>query len=186
MTPHSAIIIALSLALIISEAKHQSRRDVVGPGHLELASALLLLLVQLAALFFSGAAPALAVGACLMLLGIALRATAMRALADGFVSDWSPRGELVIGGIYRWLRHPSEAGLLTFALGAAIASGSHLALLLTALLLLTILARLDREERALCQEFGARYTHYARAVPALLPRLPALPSRVLPSRVTRR
>jgi protein-S-isoprenylcysteine O-methyltransferase Ste14 len=104
-----------------------------------------------------------------MLLGIALRAAAMRALADGFVSDPGPRGELVVRGVYRWLRHPSEAGLLTFALGAAVASGSHLALALSAMLLLTVLARLDREERALYHDFGARYADYARAVPALLP-----------------
>lgn len=72
----------------------------------------------------------IAAGALVMLAGIALRYAAIRTLGDYFVSelrlvDGQPR---VRRGVYRWLEHPSEVGLLGATAGAAILLRSPVAL----------------------------------------------------------
>lgn len=56
--------------------------------------------------------------------GFSLRIAAVRTLGFSFVSDIRITGRIVESGIYRWMRHPSEAGLLLIMSGGPLFVGS--------------------------------------------------------------
>jgi uncharacterized membrane protein len=68
-----------------------------------------------------------------------------------------PGHEFVTSGIYGVIRHPSYLGLLVNSLGWALAFRSGVGILLTALLIPPLLARIRAEERLLRTEFGGKY-----------------------------
>lgn len=76
-------------------------------------------------------------GGALMASGVLLRCLAIYTLGPRFVTELRvPVGEpLVRTGVYRWLDHPSEAGLLALTAGAAVVFRSVDALLVWALVL---------------------------------------------------
>jgi protein-S-isoprenylcysteine O-methyltransferase Ste14 len=76
---------------------------------------------------------------------------------------------LVTTGIYRVIRHPSDLGLLLTALGRAFGFRSGVGLLLLALLMPPLLARIHAEERLLDMQFGGEYRAYAKRTSRLLP-----------------
>jgi protein-S-isoprenylcysteine O-methyltransferase Ste14 len=76
---------------------------------------------------------------------------------------------LVTSGIYRVIRHPSYLGLLINSLGLGLAFRSGVGVLLTALLLVPLLARIHAEERLLRAQFGAEYDAYCARTPRLIP-----------------
>jgi protein-S-isoprenylcysteine O-methyltransferase Ste14 len=80
-----------------------------------------------------------------------------------------PGHQLVTSGVYRAIRHPSYLGLLVNALGWALAFRSAVGILLTALLLPPLLARIRAEERLLRAQFGREYDAYCRRTARLLP-----------------
>ncbi len=94
------------------------------PGTLALPTGVALLIGQVAAI---AAGPAGSrVGLVVAAAGVALRIWAIRTLGDAFRTALdTPR--LVATGPYRWLRHPSELGLVVIAAGGAIASASWVA-----------------------------------------------------------
>ena len=78
---------------------------------------------------------------------------------------------LVTDGIYRVIRHPSYLGLLLNSLGWALAFRSGVGLLLTALTLVPLVARIRAEERLLQSQFGAEYDAYRARTSRLVPGL---------------
>ncbi len=82
-----------------------------------------------------------------------------------------PGHTLVTAGIYGLIRHPSYLGLLINALGWALAFRSGVGVLLTALLVPPLLARIRAEERLLRSQFGEEYEAYRgrtwRLIPAI-------------------
>ncbi|HZV21488.1 MAG TPA: isoprenylcysteine carboxylmethyltransferase family protein [Hyphomicrobiales bacterium] len=80
-----------------------------------------------------------------------------------------PGHALVTSGLYSVIRHPSYLGLLINALGWALAFRSLIGLLLAALLLPPLLARIRAEERLLSLQFGAEYEAYRRRSWRLVP-----------------
>jgi protein-S-isoprenylcysteine O-methyltransferase Ste14 len=76
---------------------------------------------------------------------------------------------LVTTGVYRFIRHPSYLGLLLTALGWALAFRSGVGLLLFALLVPPLLARIHAEERLLATQFGDEYRVYRKRTSRLLP-----------------
>src|SRR5215471_20828172 len=68
-----------------------------------------------------------------------------------------PEHTLVTNGIYGIIRHPSYLGLLINSLGWSLAFRSGVGLLLTVLLLVPLVARMNAEERLLQSQFGAEY-----------------------------
>lgn len=139
-----------------------------------------LLVVFLLAVFEAAgqaASPHLATwaGAPLMLLGTALRVTAIRALGGLFASEVRlvPGHTLSRSGPYSVTRHPSEVGTLCIAFGAALLLASPLAAgAALGVLVPTVLYRTRLEDRMLCREFGASFDEYARTVPGLIPNGP--------------
>lgn len=80
-----------------------------------------------------------------------------------------PGHTLVTGGVYGTIRHPSYLGLLVNSLGWALAFRSALGVLLTALLIPPLLARISAEERLLRTQFGDEYEAYRRRTARLIP-----------------
>jgi len=136
--------IALEAGSAPSEPHARSRR--------ELATGLALLAVHASALaehFVRHTVGSLA-GVLLLVAGITLRVAAIRQLGDDFVSVPARPTRVVATGVYRWLRHPSELGLLAAALGAAILLGSAIAAAIVAGVLLPLaMARCRAEDRLL-------------------------------------
>lgn len=80
-----------------------------------------------------------------------------------------PGHTLVTTGIYAVIRHPSYAGLLVNLFGWALAFRSLAGVLLTAITVLPILARIRAEEALLRSQFGAEYDAYCLRTPRLIP-----------------
>ncbi len=71
-----------------------------------------------------------------------------------------PGHRLVTGGIYARIRNPSYLGLLIGALGWVLVFRSAIGILLTALYLPPLVARMHAEERLLRGHFGEAYAAY--------------------------
>lgn len=180
----AALVLALGLQVVELRAGG-GHDDEPASGSLDARlsglTAVLLLTIQLVGMWErarSGASSSwlAQVGVALALLGVALRGAALRALGPDFVS--SPDGRagapLRRSGVYGWVRHPSELGLLAFALGQALLLEARLALGLLALGLLPLVVwRTRREDRALGATFGPAHEAYRAGVGGLLPRFSA-------------
>lgn len=122
-------------------------------------------------------------GVATMALGGGLRCGALHSLGPRFVSEvaLAACGRLHTRGIYQVLRHPSEAGNLCLAVGAAATLGSGLGLMLALLVQVPLVVwRCGLEDRMLAAEFGEAFTTYRRRVPGLIPALPGMPCRRIP------
>jgi protein-S-isoprenylcysteine O-methyltransferase Ste14 len=73
--------------------------------------------------------------------------------------------------VYRVIRHPSYLGLVVNSLGWALAFRSGVGVVLKALLIPPLLARIHAEERLLRAQFGGEYDAYCSRTSRLLPGL---------------
>ena len=108
-------------------------------------------------------------------VGAAIRRQAVVSLGSDFVSDVSSerQGEnaLLTQGLYAYVRHPSELGLALATLGAAVATGSAVSLLVWSCCLMPLgYLRVRFEESHLRERFGNAYHEYERRVGLFLPR----------------
>ena len=111
------------------------------------------------------------VGVALFAIGGALRIWPVFVLGHRFsgLVAIQPGHTLVTNGIYGRIRHPSYLGLLVNSLGWALALRSGVGLLLTALLIPPLLARIRAEEALLHTQFGAEYDAYRGRTSRLIP-----------------
>ncbi len=165
------LFILLAGAHSLAEASLQTGSDSVSTRGAYATGATLLFIFTLA--LATGQSHALSsLGGALMVVGILLRAAAMRALGGRFVSGVraAPRNELVVHGLYATLRHPSETGLICLAAGAALLLGSNAALLVFGLAFLPLVViRVRYEDKDLQCLYGRDYAEYAAKVPAIVP-----------------
>ena len=82
-----------------------------------------------------------------------------------------PGHRLTTGGIYSRIRNPSYLGLLILSLGWALAFRSGVGVLLAALIIPPLIARIHSEERLLQQQFGAENDAYRARTWRLIPGL---------------
>ena len=80
-----------------------------------------------------------------------------------------PGHTLVTTGLYRYIRHPSYLGVLVMTGGWALAFRSGIGLVLTALFLPPLIARINAEETLLAPYFGAEYDAWRARTSRLLP-----------------
>jgi protein-S-isoprenylcysteine O-methyltransferase Ste14 len=80
-----------------------------------------------------------------------------------------PGHTLVTSGVYGVIRHPSYLGLLVNSLGWALAFRSVVGVLLTALIIPPLLARIHSEEKLLRSHFGDEYDVYCARTSRLIP-----------------
>jgi protein-S-isoprenylcysteine O-methyltransferase Ste14 len=111
------------------------------------------------------------IGVALFALGGTLRLSAVFALGNRFsgLVAIQPGHRLLTTGLYQRIRHPSYLGLMINSLGWALAFRSVVGVLLTALMLVPLLARIAAEERFLQSEFGADYDAYRARTARLVP-----------------
>jgi protein-S-isoprenylcysteine O-methyltransferase Ste14 len=112
-------------------------------------------------------------GVALFAAGGALRLWPVHVLGHRFsgLVAIQPGHALVTDGIYGVIRHPSYFGLLLSSLGWGLAFRSGVGVVLTALLLPPLLARIRAEERLLRSQFGVEYENYCARTSRLLPGL---------------
>jgi len=82
-----------------------------------------------------------------------------------------PGHTLVTTGIYRVIRNPSYLGALVMMIGWSLAFRSGIGLVLTALMVPPLVARMHAEERLLRSQFGAEYEAYCARTSRLIPGL---------------
>jgi len=112
-------------------------------------------------------------GALLFCLGGALRLWPVFVLGKRFsgLVAIQPGHTRVTDGIYRCLRNPSYLGMLVIALGWALAFRSGVGLLLAALTVIPLIARIHSEEALLRAQFGGEYEAYCATTWRLIPGL---------------
>ncbi|ODT08652.1 MAG: isoprenylcysteine carboxyl methyltransferase [Mesorhizobium sp. SCN 65-20] len=113
------------------------------------------------------------IGIAILLAGSFLRLWPVFVLGNRFsgLVAIQPGHQLVTTGIYARIRNPSYLGLLVGALGWALVFRSGAGVLLAALNLLPLLARIASEERLLRRHFGTQYDDYCARTWRLVPGL---------------
>jgi len=111
------------------------------------------------------------IGVALFAGGGALRIWPLFVLGNRFsgLVAIQPGHTLVNDGIYRVIRHQSYLGLLINSLGWSLAFRSGVGVILTLLLILPLLARINAEEKLLHSHFGADYDAYRSRTWRLIP-----------------
>lgn len=113
-------------------------------------------------------------GLILMCAGIAIRKWAIVTLGNFFTVDVRVhQGQTVIDrGPYRWVRHPAYTGMILTIIGAGLALGNWLALLVLAVVPTAgLVIRIHFEEQALLDELGEPYRRFAATRARLFPGL---------------
>lgn len=113
-------------------------------------------------------------GILLLILGVAIRWTAIRTLKRYFTSRVTIlcHHELVKMGLYRSIRHPGYLGYLFVYLGVGLALANWLSILVLFLpQLAAILYRIQVEEKALTESFGVEYSKYVTTTKRLIPKV---------------
>lgn len=80
-----------------------------------------------------------------------------------------PGHALVTTGVYGTIRHPSYLGVLLFLAGWSLVFRSGIGLVLTLVMLVPLVARINAEERLLRSQFGAEYDAYRARTARLIP-----------------
>lgn len=113
-------------------------------------------------------------GVIVMWLGIATRIWAVAALGGAFRTtvEVDPDQAVVTTGPYKWIRHPSYAGLLLIIAGLGLAIGNWLSAAACLVLPLPALAwRIHVEEGELSRVLGDAYRAYHTSTARLIPGL---------------
>jgi protein-S-isoprenylcysteine O-methyltransferase Ste14 len=113
------------------------------------------------------------IGVSLILIGLALRMAARKALGHHFsyalrIID---QHELVTTGIYTYIRHPAYSGDLLFHYGVTLLFSSLYGFMIMLLLIPCFLYRIRVEENMLSEQFGQEYLEYMQTTKKLLPYL---------------
>lgn len=121
--------------------------------------------------------------AALRIVGGALIVAGMAVVVDAFArfvtegrgtpAPVAPTQELVVGGLYRWVRNPMYVAVGSVIAGQALLLGSLTLVAYLALFCAAVATFVHGyEEPALRATYGQAYEAYRRAVPAWWPRIP--------------
>jgi protein-S-isoprenylcysteine O-methyltransferase Ste14 len=118
--------------------------------------------------------PLRVVGALLLLAGLVVLLDAFaRFVREGLgtPAPVAPTENLVVGGLYRYVRNPMYLAVGSMIVGQALLLGQLVLLAYAALFGLTVWAFVHwYEEPTLTRQFGGEYEEYRRAVPGWWPR----------------
>jgi protein-S-isoprenylcysteine O-methyltransferase len=112
------------------------------------------------------------IGLFFIAAGLCIRWTAILTLRKYFTVDVTihPEQQIVTSGLFRVIRHPAYAGsMLSFA-GLALALANWISIMVLLVpISFAFIKRIQIEERALNEAFGAEYAEYCRSTWRLLP-----------------
>jgi len=91
-------------------------------------------------------------------------------IAIGWKGIHVGKGELVTGGIYKFMRHPQYSGFVLTIIGFLIQWPTIITLLMAPVLLLMYTRLSKKEVRKMIEQFGVEYTDYKETVPAYIPK----------------
>ena len=118
--------------------------------------------------------PLRATGAVLLVAGVGVLVHAFtRFVVEGLgtPAPVAPTRELVVGGLYRYVRNPMYLAVLAAIVGQALLLGRPVLLAWAAAVAAAFVAFVHGyEEPTLAEQFGERYQAYRRAVPGWWPR----------------
>jgi protein-S-isoprenylcysteine O-methyltransferase Ste14 len=121
--------------------------------------------------------PLQVIGALLVAAGLAVLLRAFgRFVVEGLgtPAPVAPPKQLVVGGLYRYVRNPMYVAVATTIIGQALLLSRPVLLAYAALFIATVAAFVRwYEEPTLAERFGEEYAAYRRAVPAWHPRVHA-------------
>jgi protein-S-isoprenylcysteine O-methyltransferase Ste14 len=86
-------------------------------------------------------------------------------------AELAGKSELTITGLYKYVRHPRYAGMISAIIGACMLAQTKFAWIVSAIWLVCVFLSIFLEEREMRRRFGAAYESYSRATPRFLPRL---------------
>jgi len=112
------------------------------------------------------------IGLVLIVLGLAIRWTAILTLRQYFTVDVAIQADhrIIQKGLYRFVRHPAYTGAIVSFLGLGMAFSNWLAICVILVpVFIAFSKRIQIEEQALMDEFGTKYTEYCRNTRRLLP-----------------
>ena len=89
----------------------------------------------------------------------------------GWQRIYQARGQLVTGGLYRYVRHPQYTGILLITLALLVHWPTFVTVLMWPALLYTYYRLARREERAAEESFGDTYVRYRQSTSMFLPRI---------------
>lgn len=167
--------LASMVAWSAGEAGTQRNDSRADPGDLRswLGAWGLIAVIGLSLVSDSGAAGAAwirATGGLALVLGAGLRVSAVHELGPEFRVRTQLRRELVASGVYAYLRHPAELGLVLCCVGTALCLASSWGALVAMTLFVPLSAwRVRAEEAQLAQRMPQAHHAYCEAVPAWLP-----------------
>lgn len=121
---------------------------------------------------FGGAHALKTAGVFVMLVGLAVRWTAIFTLGKSFSSNVAIQDsqQITRTGLYRFVRHPSYLGLLLVFLAVGLHSRNWVSLFVVlAPTTSALLYRIHVEEAALADAFGEEYVAYSKATKRLVP-----------------
>jgi protein-S-isoprenylcysteine O-methyltransferase Ste14 len=124
-----------------------------------------------------GLGPAALAGGLLVVLGVVAVVTCfVRFVTEGrgTPAPVAPTEELVVGGLYRYVRNPMYLAVASVIAGQALLFGSAGVVLWLVVFLAAVVSFVKGyEEPQLTEQFGESYERYRRAVPGWWPRLTA-------------
>lgn len=108
-----------------------------------------------------------------MVAGLVSFSYSLLSLGRNFSPLVAPRKShsLVTSGMYSYMRHPFDAGLLLLAAGWAAVSLSESRMLLTLALGVLLDYKARKEEQALVERYGSEYEAYMKTVNRFVPNL---------------
>lgn len=113
-----------------------------------------------------------ATGLVLMAAALLLRWSAVLSLGKAFSSNVAIRESQRVRttGLYRWMRHPSYAGLILLFVAVGIHARNWIAfLIITVPTTAAVFYRIGVEESALREHFGLEYIEYSKKTRRLIP-----------------
>jgi protein-S-isoprenylcysteine O-methyltransferase Ste14 len=121
-------------------------------------------------------APLRLVGTLLLVIGLGVLIHTFAQFVeegDGTPAPVAPTQQLVVGGLYRYVRNPMYLAVLATIVGQGLLLGQPVLLLYGCAVAAAFVAFVrGYEEPALHRQYGAKYDSYRRAVPGWWPRYP--------------
>lgn len=112
------------------------------------------------------------IGLALIIVGVVLRIMIIRTLGQFFTVDVTIKQDhkLKKDGFYNYIRHPSYSASLITVIGFGISLNNYASLVLvTVLITIAFLIRINVEEKLLTAHFGDEYVDYKKNTKKLIP-----------------